>query len=576
MEEVIQDPFPNDPPIPEDVPKDSLAQCVRGRVAWLVDNPGRQQSFGQEGAHLSTHLEDVIARCAANDADGLRELLSQDLLSWSSKTEPLCLWRIQDDDASDMLGARDFLGRSPLHAAKELLHSPAAGASLLEARLADGRFALHLAAMHGFEDQQGSGAKCRLTYPWLEIAELILEKRLELTKKSAGDGLPKPEEILDIDAADWEVKLSPLQYAVLFGHEGVMQRLLKAGADAKKPAVHKDPDAQANMYGAPVGLSHSTLSLCAKFAGDSRKLEEAARMAKMLMAAGASTSQDVLELLLSLDTAKEQVLDVLDSSGKSALVLATSARNAKAVRHLLKHRAQAQLSDEEYAARKRRADTSSKMPAVGMFGRILLTAENACIDCLTAFIEHRPDLLQTTLTLKGQQPQSLLDICEQNKASQPSLGGMPDDSAKQEKKRLEAAQKACDQMLGQKYYAMRLTKQPEGSYNRMLWSREVWRQKYMQRQSGRHGALFGPSGNSAAEELKSRTEAFIQLLKDYLYVSEQLTGDPLQEYAEVPAGSGVHLHYVHRGVVKLPKGEQGLAHSLFTAAYEEDPGLLAF
>jgi len=71
MEEVIQDPFPNDPPIPEDVPKDSLAQCVRGRVAWLVDNPGRQQigSFNPitdgnwiEGAHLSTHLEDVIAR----------------------------------------------------------------------------------------------------------------------------------------------------------------------------------------------------------------------------------------------------------------------------------------------------------------------------------------------------------------------------------------------------------------------------------------------------------------------------------------------------------------------------------
>ncbi|OLP78072.1 Serine/threonine-protein phosphatase 6 regulatory ankyrin repeat subunit C [Symbiodinium microadriaticum] len=127
-------------------------------------------------------------------------------------------------------GARDFLGRSPLHvatlanataAAKELLQSSAAGAPLLEARLADGRFALHLAAMHGFE----------------EIVELILErlglfclqadpKRLELAKQSlsddrgeertgqaivhfcAGDGVPKPEEIFDIDAADWEVKLS--------------------------------------------------------------------------------------------------------------------------------------------------------------------------------------------------------------------------------------------------------------------------------------------------------------------------------------------------------------------------------
>ena len=40
MEEVIANPFPNDPPLPKDLPSDELESMVYGEVSWLVDNPG--------------------------------------------------------------------------------------------------------------------------------------------------------------------------------------------------------------------------------------------------------------------------------------------------------------------------------------------------------------------------------------------------------------------------------------------------------------------------------------------------------------------------------------------------------
>ena len=41
MEEVIKDPFPNDPPLPQDLTEDELDSMVYGEVSWLVDNPGK-------------------------------------------------------------------------------------------------------------------------------------------------------------------------------------------------------------------------------------------------------------------------------------------------------------------------------------------------------------------------------------------------------------------------------------------------------------------------------------------------------------------------------------------------------
>ena len=41
MEEVMKDPYPDDPPLPKDVPSDVMDSLIYGEVSWLVDNPGR-------------------------------------------------------------------------------------------------------------------------------------------------------------------------------------------------------------------------------------------------------------------------------------------------------------------------------------------------------------------------------------------------------------------------------------------------------------------------------------------------------------------------------------------------------
>ena len=95
-------------------------------------------------------------------------------------------------------------------------------AALLTARLPDGRMALHLAALHGFDD---------------------LLSRLLLPKYQALAAQLSVEEHTDVDTADWELKLSALGYAVLFGHEASVRALLGAGASAAKMVVHKDKGA---------------------------------------------------------------------------------------------------------------------------------------------------------------------------------------------------------------------------------------------------------------------------------------------------------------------------------------------
>ena len=96
---------------------------------------------------------------------------------------------------------------------KILLDHAAADSEFLKSRLADGRTVLHLAAIRGN----------------VEIARLIIDKRQQLFEeaesKEKGDSEEDEDDqdnqeeitvsgILDIDGADWQVKLNALQYAI--------------------------------------------------------------------------------------------------------------------------------------------------------------------------------------------------------------------------------------------------------------------------------------------------------------------------------------------------------------------------
>eukprot|EP00928_Gymnodinium_smaydae_P027264 TRINITY_DN21134_c0_g4_i1.p1 TRINITY_DN21134_c0_g4~~TRINITY_DN21134_c0_g4_i1.p1 ORF type:complete len:1590 (+),score=298.91 TRINITY_DN21134_c0_g4_i1:701-4771(+) len=452
MEEVVADPFPNDPPLPHDVPAETFEQCVHGRVAWLVDNPGRQQigSFHPitdgdwtEGAFLSADTEELVTKCVADDAMAVTAIL--------------------DRCGSDQLLAKDFLGRTVLHVAalgnapkacEALLARPEADANFLQARLADGRFSLHLAAMHGFE----------------RIVAAVLAKRQELAaakvaasagaaaEVSANQMSAANVEVLDIDGADWERKLSPLQYAVVLGHERIVEILLKHGANAKKQAVHKDKN-----------MSRSIISLCALYARESRSLANAEKIFRRLLEAGASTTQvnfahetvwhelasdpkdaDILKLLLSLESeaARKLTLDVLNTSGQSALFVAVQHGNHAAVEHLLDAGATAMFTTDEYSKRREAASNQDATGGRRMFGRgnsdellkpVLAAAESVRVECLRVLLRRCPE--SANAFRKHKPPQSLLDILEQKRKELQEQQNSKDE----ERAKLEKASKSASQ-----------------------------------------------------------------------------------------------------------------------------------
>lgn len=260
MEEIINDPFPDDPPLPDKISEEDLQSMVVGRLTWLVDNPGRQQigSFHPitdedwtEGTYFSHAAEELMLLTAANNGEAISTMLEG-----CESTERIMA----------LIASKDYHGRSTLHVAALAQSTNAlrtllqyADSELLRARLPDGRTVLHLAAIQGND----------------EITKLILERKESLQGMDNQDAL-------DIDCADWDVKMSPLQYAVNLGNVSVARTLLSHGADVRKIAVHKD-----------MGRSLSILTLLAHYGCEcgSARYSTMKEMLDLLMEFGASVSQ---------------------------------------------------------------------------------------------------------------------------------------------------------------------------------------------------------------------------------------------------------------------------------------------
>jgi len=363
MEEVIADPFPDDPPFPNDVDSEALETAVYGKLTWLKDNPGRQQigSFHPitdddwtDGAYFSHAAEALTKAVVTNDVDSIAILLSNEESNAS--------------DQRDLIASKDFLGRSTLHlaalsqsaaACKLLLEHPSVDGEYLRAHLSDGRTSLHLAAMKGD----------------LEMTRLILEKRqnlaaLMVAAESSSETEEKDAlvEVLDIDISDWEVKINPLQYAISLGHVEIVSILLDFGASARKVAVQKDQN-----------KSISTLTLLAQYSLECGEvgLSKIQPILKLLLDAGASFAQvdtsgmtcwhhlassthpsacETLESFVSVATScdidkRTMALDVLDVQKQSALYIATVVGNANVIRSLLQHGATPVFSEEDWEKR---------------------------------------------------------------------------------------------------------------------------------------------------------------------------------------------------------------------------------
>ena len=217
-----------------------------------------------------------------------------------------------------------------------------------------------------------------------EIVLAVIQKRDELAAAAAigveGEGagtITAAADILDIDGADWESKMNALQYAIAFGHAGVVRILLERGANARKIAVHKDK----NESLSPLSLLafHASESGWSGSDRDSGNGDAVRDILGALLDAGASTahvdaigrtcwhalaanpaSAGVLEEFLKADAernvqqrgekkkATARALDVIDHQLQSAMWVATAVGNHKAIRALLDAGAAAYFPKEEW------------------------------------------------------------------------------------------------------------------------------------------------------------------------------------------------------------------------------------
>ncbi|CEI64211.1 hypothetical protein FVEN_g9050 [Fusarium venenatum] len=297
---------------------------IKGKVSFLIDNPGRQQigSFNPLTENDWTDMAYVgnVTRLCQSIVDGDVE----DVSNWLSQ------------EGSDP-NKRDYTGRTPLHLAvmastPEVVKCLVDHGARLTARLADGRTALHLAASRGDssmikilmeksieneeaeeERQDKKRQAAKKAVPGTKDSdsrenavseanedsdgELIDGEATDLdavsmttgsfvkVKEAGGDNdedlVPDESQdepdFFDIDALAWDLQCSPLHLAIAEGHEDAVRTLCDFGSDSIIPVKSlADGDAQAIL----------TLVLALSLPNDKAK-----SMANLLLKLGATSAQ---------------------------------------------------------------------------------------------------------------------------------------------------------------------------------------------------------------------------------------------------------------------------------------------
>jgi ankyrin repeat protein len=264
-------------------------------LSWMTDDPGRQLLTGSfhpiDSGEWSVQAylgatEKLFKAIADNDRETVGDIL---------RTEGLDL------------RVRDHVGRTCLHLALLAKRSDIAmdlidAGARITSRLVDGRTALHLAAQHGLdnvvkkllersqaneraEEEKAAEEKAKAAAEtsgsemesdnetarassdddWDSDEDMEEEKPKKEAVKAAKEDMPTvndppaeganlPEDneelpdILDINAVDWDLNWSPLVHAIVGGHHGVVDNLLRAGADARTPWKTNETYNQRTIY----------------------------------------------------------------------------------------------------------------------------------------------------------------------------------------------------------------------------------------------------------------------------------------------------------------------------------------
>lgn len=364
VEDVIEDccgfcPKPTTPEETEVADKEGEIY-ISGKVAFLIDDPGRQQigSFNPLTEDDWTDMAYV----------GNTARLCQSIVD--SNVDEVADWLSQEGADPNQ---RDYTGRTPLHLAvisstPDIVRTLVAHGARLTARLADGMTALHLAAERGDvkmvkilmdkseenenEEMEKQDRRRRVqrdsSRPETEEqtdpedgdededsdGELIDGEDTEADVHSMATGsfvkVEKPEDAqadVELDANTdepdfykrdvlaWDIPCSPLHLAIAQGHEDVVTLLNEYGSDTLLPVKFLNSDKQ------PTGAI-LTLSLALVL-----PLDKAKSMAKLLLKLGATSSQADLNGCTAfhryIQSGQDEMVDVLwdeDQTGVKAAI----------------------------------------------------------------------------------------------------------------------------------------------------------------------------------------------------------------------------------------------------------------
>jgi ankyrin repeat protein len=345
------------------VQKEEDANFIRGNIAFLVDDPGRQSvgSFNpitegdwSEMAYLSQEAQFALA-VAQNDVKKVSEMIG--------KCNP---------------NKRDHTGRAMLFLAGQCGNNDVArvlveNGARLTARNFDGRTILHLACQMGNLDlleiilaQSKINALNKETKEKLKIESEAeaegsddgFEKIQHSDAKEDVDEYTEDEEddILDLDLPDWDYFFTPLHHALFFGHISVAKHLIEEGADATIPAkITRPPE-----FSRSTNITVFPIVLC----GNAENCVELARLLRRpgvgsqsdaysstaLHAAVATKHLDLVDEILAGDLQSSAALSHLTSSDPPVLPIHVAIMNKDLamVKMLIKYGSPVHISEEMY------------------------------------------------------------------------------------------------------------------------------------------------------------------------------------------------------------------------------------
>ncbi|KAF5361582.1 hypothetical protein D9757_011560 [Collybiopsis confluens] len=286
-------------PIDEDERKlqeEEDKQFIRGRIAFIEEDPGRQSLSGSfnpiDDTEWSTQvylgpLDRFFQAITALDRVAVAQMITEGL----------------------DVNRRDHVGRMPLHVAvlakaEDIACDLVDADARISSRLADGKTALHWAAQM---DQ------VKVVRKLLERSKLNEQK----LKKEKDDEDP---DILVIDAPDWDLCFTPLNYALLYASMPIIDLLLEEGADPQLVVTSSYPQAPKlhplllTMYRSDEEQAVLIIERLLKAGAVSSSADETVQTILHKMIAAGKTK--LVQVLLKLDPKARVVLNLPSMTGQ--------------------------------------------------------------------------------------------------------------------------------------------------------------------------------------------------------------------------------------------------------------------